>query len=73
MTSPQARQPDGSWGNAQPVGWQGSGPDYEVSRVDGQYSWEAYDEDVLIGKGSARTRIGLALALRRHRKKWATG
>jgi len=68
----QQQNPDGSWEPAQPLGWQGKGPDYEVTRQDGRYVWHAYDEDMLIGKGTARTRLGLARALRRHKRKWSS-
>jgi hypothetical protein len=55
------------WGTAQPLGWQG-GIDFEVTGT-GPYEWFAYDEDVLVGKGKARTRLGLGAALMRARKR----
>lgn len=58
---------DGSWSEAIPLGWQG-GIDFEVYGA-GPYEWHAFDEDVLVGKGAARTRLGLAVAIRRARRR----
>lgn len=53
----------------QPLGWQGSGPDFELSGH-GPFEWTAYDEDVLIGAGHARTTLGAYLAMWLFRRKW---
>jgi hypothetical protein len=57
---------------ATPLGWQGAGPDFEVSGH-GPFEWEAYDEDMLIGKGRARTQLGLMLALWRFKRRFDRG
>ena len=51
----------------QAVGWSG-GVDFEV-KGSGPYEWTAWDEDVCVGSGKARTKIGLAVAL--WRAKWS--
>lgn len=53
----------------QPIGWQGSGPDFEVSGP-GPFEWEAYDEELLIGRGRARTKLGLLIAMARFQRHW---
>jgi len=57
------QNPDGSYSPEMSMGWLG-GIDFEIFGT-GPYAWLAYDEDVLVGRGKARTRIGLAFALRR--------
>lgn len=52
------------------IGWQGSGPDYEVYRRTRFFEWFAYDEELLIGRGTAWTSLGLAVAIRRHKRNW---
>lgn len=69
MSGVYAQRPDGSYEPAVPLGWQGSGIDIEVYGT-GPFEWFAYDEDVLVGRGSARTRLGLAWAIRRARRRW---
>ena len=51
------------------IGWQGSGPDFELYGS-GPYEWTAYDEDVLIGTGKARTRLGAQIAMWRFQRAW---
>lgn len=46
---------------AQPIGFLG-GIDFEVTGT-GPFEWTAWDEDVCVGKGTARTKAGLALKL----------
>lgn len=43
-----------------PLGWQGNEVDFEVT---GKYEWSAYYEDLLIGTGGAKTRLGLYISL----------
>lgn len=75
------RMPDGSIQPVQPLGWQGSGLDFEVTskRWDSAQRrmvpvrpivWHAYDEDVLVAKGTARTPLGLAFAIRRAKRRY---
>lgn len=72
---------DGSWQPAQPMGWQGTGIDFEVrtQRWDREkrqmvtqrpFTWEAFYEDMLVGKGKARTKVGLFFALWRCRRRF---
>lgn len=68
MGDVEQQNPDGSWSPATPLGWQGSGIDFEVYGT-GPFQWVAYDEDICVGSGDARTRIGLAVAIRRARKR----
>jgi hypothetical protein len=44
-----------------PLGWQG-GIDFEVTGH-GPYEWSAWDEDMCVGKGAVRTKLGLMIAL----------
>lgn len=66
---PMMQNPDGSWVPAVPLGWQGSGIDFEVYSKRKPMEWYAYDEDVLVDRGTARTRLGLALAMRRAKRR----
>jgi hypothetical protein len=79
-----AQMSEGSYRPAQPLGWQGSGLDFEVQsqRWDREQrrmvkqrpiEWHAYDEDVLVAKGTARTMLGLAFAIRRVKRRYARG
>ena len=54
-----AQNPDGSYSPAEPMGWQGSGIDWEVSREGKRHRADAYDEDMHVGRVTARTRLGL--------------
>lgn len=65
--SAQGQRPDGSWGPIEPLGWQG-GIDFEVCGT-GPYVWQAYDEDICVGVGRVRTKIGLWFAIWRARRK----
>lgn len=69
MSNMQQQNADGSWSAIQPLGWQGSGPDFEVYGT-GPWEWVAYDEDVCVGTGKARTRIGAALSMRRFKRRY---
>lgn len=59
------QNPDGSYSPAEPMGWQGSGIDWEVIREGKRYRADAYDEDMHVGMVTARTRIGLMWKMRR--------
>lgn len=63
------QNPDGSWTEAEPLGWQGHGIDWEVDLDHKPMCAEGYDEDVLVAKVTARTRIGLARKMRRAEKR----
>jgi hypothetical protein len=65
--------PDGSWQPAQPLGWQGSGPDFEVYSKRRPMEWVAYDEDVCVATGTARTKAGLYFAIWRARRRLTRG
>lgn len=65
---PQQQNPDGSWGEATPLGWQG-GHDWEVYADDTPKRANLYDEDILCAVVTARTRIGLARKMRRAQKR----
>jgi hypothetical protein len=62
------QNPDGSWSEAQPLGWQG-GFDWEVSRDSTPMRAELFDEDVLMSVVTARTYRGLARKMRREQKR----
>ena len=63
----EGRVTDGSGNELRPVGWQG-GIDFEVTGH-GPYEWTAWDEDLCVDKGRARTRLGLMFSLWTARKK----
>lgn len=65
--------PDDAGQPIQPLGWQGSGIDFEVYRKPYGWEFDAYDEDVLVGNGKARTRRGLNRAMKRVRQEHADG
>jgi hypothetical protein len=68
----QQQNPDGSWGPAQPLGWQG-GMDWEVRKLpNGKRRAELYDEDVLCAVVEGRGLL-LALRMRRARRRVARG
>lgn len=71
MTGTNSTSDGEHWETATPLGWQG-GIDFEVTGT-GPYQWHAYDEDILVGKGKARTRLGLTIALKRARKSLTNG
>lgn len=58
----QQQNPDGSWSDAVPLGWQGSGIDWEVSGH-GPYEALGYDEDVLVARVEARNKFTLGIKL----------
>lgn len=62
--------PESGWVPAQPLGYVGDGPDFEVyRRRDGSRHWQAYSRDRLLDSGDAHTRLGLAVALWRARRR----
>lgn len=67
--STMRHDPERGWVQAQPLGYIGDGPDFEVSRwgENGHgktgWHWQAYSRDRLLDSGDARTRLGLAVAL----------
>lgn len=71
--NPMQQNPDGSWSEVIPLGWQGSGTDWEVcppgsagSRAAGvRWLARGYDEDVLVAQVYARTRAGLNRKMRK--------
>lgn len=66
MTEPRSqnltRADDGIWEPATPLGFQGRTLDFEVNGS-GPWRWEAYRGPRLVAAGTARTRMGLAVAL----------
>lgn len=60
------QNPDGSWSPAEPMPYQ-AGLDVEVHR-DGQ--WEMYDGAQLVAHGTALTKLGLAFAVGRARRRF---
>jgi hypothetical protein len=58
-----------------PLGYIGDGPDFEVydrahiARGLRGWHWQAYSRDQLLDSGDARTRLGLAVALWRARRR----
>jgi hypothetical protein len=62
------QNPDGSWSEAIPLGWQG-GLDWEVYSNDRPMRAKLFDEDVLMAVVTAHTRIGLALKMRRAQRR----
>ena len=69
MSGPIQQNPDGSWSEAVPIGWQGSGIDWEVYRNEKPLRAMGYGEDVLLENITARTRLGLAWKMRRAQRK----
>lgn len=69
MTPAMQQNPDGSWSEMVPLGWQGSGIDWEVYGT-GPYEAHGFDEDVLMAKVNAKTKFRLMLKIwwwhRRH-------
>lgn len=61
---PDVQNPDGSWSEAVPLGWQG-GLDWEVYSKEKPLRAMLYDEDILCAVVTARTRWGLARKMRR--------
>lgn len=68
--SAMQQNPDGSWSEARPLGWQGRALDFEVYGNETE-GWKAhgYDEDVLLEVLTARTRAGLRRKMRRAAKR----
>jgi hypothetical protein len=69
------QNPDGSWSEARPLGWQGRAIDFEVYVTEGGFKANGYDEDLLIEVVAAKTRRGLDKAMKkaakRHDMPWA--
>lgn len=59
------RADDGSWTPAVPLGWQGSGIDWEVAREGSKWVARGYDEDVLVSVKRSRFKRLLAFKIRR--------
>ncbi len=53
----------GTWTPARPLGFQGTGLDFEVTGSR-PWQWAAYSRHGVVATGKARTRLGLAAALR---------
>lgn len=66
--TPQQQNPDGSWSDATALGWRG-GLDWEVYIETSPKRADLYDEDILIGVVTARTRAGLARKMRREMRR----
>lgn len=66
--NPMQQNPDGSWSEVQPLGWQG-GHDWEVYTDTKPMRADLYDEDVLIAVATARTRLGLVWKMRREQRR----
>jgi hypothetical protein len=60
---PMQQNPDGSWSPVTPLGWQGTGVDWEVYTNRRPMEAVAYDEDVCVAVVKARTRFGLYLRM----------
>lgn len=68
MVTSMHQNPDGSWSQAQPLGWQG-GYDWEVYRESKPMCAHLYDEDVLIAKVRANGPRRLAWKMRREQRR----
>jgi hypothetical protein len=63
-----ARNPDGSWVEARPLGWQG-GHDWELYLNKKPLEAHLYDEDMHVAHVTARTKFGLRRKMRKKMKK----